>query len=105
LVADRTQLTADGRDLAFVTVKVVDKEGRLCPDAQQLVKFAVKGQGTYRAGANGDPVSLEQFHLPQMHVFNGMMTAVVQTTDHAGTITLTASAKGLKSGKIQLESK
>jgi beta-galactosidase len=105
LTADRTQLTADGRDLAFVTVKVVDKEGRLCPDAQHLVKYAVKGKGVYRAGANGDPVSLEQFHLPQMHVFNGMMTAIVQTTDQAGDITLTASAKGLKGATLKLLSK
>jgi beta-galactosidase len=104
LTADRTNLTADGRDLAFVTVKVVDKEGRLCPDAQHLVKYAVKGKGTYRAGANGDPICLEQFHLPQMHVFNGMMTAIVQTTDEAGEIILTASAKGLKSGKVTLKS-
>jgi beta-galactosidase len=50
-------------------------------------------------------VCLEQFHLPQMHVFNGMMTAIVQTTDEAGAITLTASAKGLKSGSVMLQSK
>jgi beta-galactosidase len=105
LQADRTELQADGRDLAFVTVKVVDKEGRLCPDAQQLLKFSVKGKGVYRAGANGDPVSLEQFHLPQLHVFNGMMTAIVQTTQEAGDITLTATGKGLKSGTVKLMSK
>ena len=79
LVADRNEIKADDKDLSFVTVRVVDKEGNLCPDAQHLIKYAVKGAGTYRAGANGDPTSLELFHVPQMKVFNGMMTAVVQS--------------------------
>jgi len=84
---------------------VVDKEGNLCPDAQHLIKYAVKGAGTYRAGANGDPTSLELFHVPQMKVFNGMMTAVVQSTDKPGEIILTATGKGLKSGRLVLMSK
>ena len=100
LEVDRSTIKADGRDLAFITVKVVDKDGNLCPDAQHLIKYSVKGEGWYRAGASGNPVSLELFHEPQMKVFNGMMTAIVQSTDEAGEITLTATAKGLKSAKI-----
>ena len=100
LEVDRSTINADGRDLAFVTVKVVDKDGNLCPNAQHLIKYSVKGNGWYRAGASGDPTSLEMFHLPQMKVFNGMMTAIVQSTDEAGEITLTATAKGLKPAKI-----
>ena len=105
LVTDRNEIKADGKDLSFVTVRVVDKEGNLCPDAQHLIKYSVKGAGTYRAGANGDPTSLELFHVPQMKVFNGMMTAVVQSTDKPGEIILTATGKGLKSGKLVLMSK
>ena len=100
LEVDRSTIKADGRDLAFVTVKVVDKDGNLCPDAQHLIKYSVKGEGWYRAGASGNPTSLELFHEPQMKVFNGMMTAIVQSTDTAGEITLTATAKGLKPAKI-----
>ena len=100
LEADRQTIAADGRDLSFITVKVVDKDGNLCPDAQHLISYKVEGEGFYRAGANGNSVSLELFHLPQMKVFNGMMTAIVQSTDKAGSITLTAKAKGLKSAKI-----
>ena len=103
LEVDRSTIKADGRDLAFVTVKVVDKNGNLCPDAQHLVKYSVMGEGWYRAGANGDPTSLELFHLPQMKVFNGMMTAIVQSNEKAGEITLTATAKGLKSAKITIK--
>ena len=65
-----------------------------------MIKYSVKGDGKYRAGANGDPTSLELFHVPQMKVFNGMMTAIVQSSEQAGDITLTATAKGLKSAKI-----
>lgn len=101
LVADRPVIKADGKDLSFVTVRIVDKDGNLCPNAQNLVKFKVKGKGTYRAGANGDPTSLEQFHLPQMHVFNGMMTAVVQSEEVAGEAVLEATSRGL--GKATLK--
>ena len=105
LVSDRQVINADGKDLSFVTVKVVDKDGNLCPDAQHSIKYSVKGTGFYRAGANGDPVSLELFHKPQMKVFYGMMTAIVQSNGEVGEITLTASGKGLKSGKIVVKCK
>ena len=100
LEADRSTIKADGRDLSFITVKVVDKDGNLCPNADNLIKYSVKGEGFYRAGANGNPVSLELFHVPQMKLFSGMMTAIVQSTTKSGEITLTATAKGLKSAKI-----
>ena len=103
LEADRQTIKADGRDLSFITVKVVDKDGNLCPNAQHLIKYSVKGKGFYRAGANGNSVSLELFHEPKMQVFNGMMTAIVQTNGESGDIVLTASGKGLKSGKIVIK--
>lgn len=105
LSSNRTVLDANGKDLAYITVRVVDKDGNLCTDADRLVKFRVKGEGTYRAGANGDPASLDLFHLPQMTLFSGMLTAIVQTTERSGEITLEATAKGLKGGKIVLRSK
>ena len=97
-----TSLTADGEDLAYVTVSVVDRNGNPCPDDDRLVKFNVDGQGTYRAGANGDATSLDLFHLPQMHLFKGRLTAIVQSSDNPGTVTLTAKAPGLKSATISL---
>jgi Beta-galactosidase/beta-glucuronidase len=105
LVADRTQLTADGKDLAFVTVKVVDEKGNLCPDADNLLKFSVTGAGIYRAAANGDATSLEQFHLPQMHLFKGMLTAVVQSTGKSGKMVFKVEGKGLNAGEISIETK
>jgi len=104
LVADRSRLAADGEDLAYVTVRVVDKDGNLIPDAGDLIKFRVKGAGRFRAAANGDASNLDLFHLPQHHAFAGQLTALVQTSNRPGTITLEASAKGLKKATITLKS-
>lgn len=84
-------------ELAFFTVRIVDKQGRLCPHADNMVSFKVKGEGCYRAGANGDPTCIESFQNPQMHVFNGMMTAIVMPTGKPGTIRVEARSKGLRS--------
>lgn len=105
LIPDRTEITADGKDLSFVTVKVVDKEGNLCPVAANQIKFKVKGNGKYVAGANGDPTSLESFQEPTMKVFNGMMTAIIGSNEIPGTITLEATSKGLKKGSVTIKGK
>ena len=96
-------LVAGSEDLAYVTVRIVDKQGRLCPHAQHNVNFTVKGAGHYRAAANGDPVNLQLFHEPQMKAFNGMLTVIVGEHGETGKITLSASAKGLKKGKVELK--
>ncbi|MEG1998958.1 MAG: hypothetical protein RR015_02980, partial [Bacteroidales bacterium] len=59
----------------------------------------------YYAGANGNPVSLEPFQRPQMKLFSGMMTAVVQSTEKTGKIILEASGKGLKRAVLNINSK
>ena len=102
VVADRMQLTADGKDLAYLTVRVVDKDGNLCPADNRLVTFSVKGAGTFRAAANGDATCLDLFHLPRMHAFSGQLTAIVQTGTEAGQLVFEAKAKGLKSAKLTL---
>lgn len=102
LVADRCDYQSTGKDMAFITVRAVDKDGNLCPDASAKVKFKVKGAGEYHAAANGDPTSLESFQAPQMSLFHGQLTAVVRTLEQPGTITFTASAPGMKSATIKL---
>jgi len=105
LEADRNVINADGKDLSFITVSVVDKNGNPCPNVNELVTFKVRGTGTYRAGANGDPASLDLFHLPQMHLFNGKLVAIVESTEKPGTITLEANAKGLRKAVVAIQTK
>ena len=95
-------LKADGKDLGYYTVKVVDKDGNLCPFDGRLMKFDVSGAASYRASANGDPTCLDLFHLPQMHAFNGMLTVIVQAGQTPGDAALEVSAKGLKSGILPI---
>ena len=105
LSADRTNLTADGKDLSFINVRVVDKNGNLCPDATNQIKFNVRGNGTYKAAANGNPASLESFQAPQMKLFSGQLTAIVHTEETPGTIYFEASSPGVKSARIELISR
>lgn len=105
VVADRTALSADGKDLAYITVRVVDKDGNLCPADDRLVSFTVKGAGSFRAAANGDATCLDLFHLPRMHAFSGQLTAIVQSGAESGNLVFEAKAKGVKAGKLRLEVK
>lgn len=102
LVTDRSSLQADGKDLAYVTLRIVDKNGNLCPNDGRLVSFKVKGAGKYRASANGDPTCLDLFHKPEMHAFGGMLTVIVQSGEKTGEIELQATAKGIKTGIIRI---
>ncbi|MGL5957581.1 MAG: DUF4982 domain-containing protein [Phocaeicola sp.] len=104
LTAQKT-LKADGKELAYVTVRVVDKDGNFCPKANLLTQFRVKGAGKYRAASNGDPTCLEMFHLPQMHTFNGMLTVLVEAGEVPGKIELEVKGKGVRAAKLILEAK
>ena len=81
----------------------MDKDGNFCPNETRQIKFKVKGAGTFRAAANGNSVSLESFQEPQMKLFSGQLTAIVQSAEEAGTITFEASAPGVKSAKLTLK--
>lgn len=102
LVTDRSSLQADGKDLTYVTLRIVDKDGNLCPNDGRLVSFKVKGAGKYRASANGDPTCLDLFHKPEMHAFGGMLTVIVQSGEKTGEIELQATAKEIKTGTIRI---
>lgn len=104
LSPDRKTITADGKDISFVEVSVVDKNGIPCPTATNQLKFKVTGKGIYRAACNGDATSLEQFHLPTMKLFSGKLVVLVQASKESGVINLAVSGKGLKTGKITIQS-
>ena len=96
-------MKADGKDLCYLTVRVVDKDGNICPDAANLLKFSVDGAASYRASANGDPTCLDLFHLPQMHAFHGALTVILQAGETPGDTVLKASGKGLRSATVRIQ--
>ena len=103
LDSDVKTIKANGEDLAYVTVSVVDKNGIPCPTATNQLNFKVKGNGEFKAACNGDATSLELFHLPTMKLFSGKLVVLVESTEEAGEIELKVTGQGLKAGKISLK--
>ena len=101
---DRSSLTADGADLAWVGVSVVDDQGRVVPTAGNMVRFSVKGPGIDLGVGNGDPTCHESVKASQRSAFNGLCMVLVQTTRTPGEIVLTAESDGLKPCTIKLNS-
>lgn len=87
------KLKANGNDMAFITVSLIDKEGTLCPTASNELTFEVTGDGVFQAACNGDATSLEPFTNPQMKLFNGELVVIVRSTKKAGNLKLTIHDK------------
>jgi beta-galactosidase len=103
LAADRTRLSADGRDLAFVTVSVADREARLVPRATNLVRFTLAGPGAIVAVDNGDATSLEPFQGRARRTYNGLALVVIRTlTGAGGGLKLEARSDGLAPARLEL---
>jgi len=104
LSVDRRKINADGQDLAFVTVKVLDANGRVCPNANNLVKFALSGPGKIAGVGNGDSTCHEDFQASQRSSFHGLCLAVLQSLrNKPGTLHLKANADGLNSAQTEIE--
>lgn len=101
---DQKTIKADGKDLSYVTVSIVDEKGVPCPTAVNQLQFKVKGKGKFRAVCNGDATSLELFHLPTMKAFSGKVVVTVQSLEEAGNIELTVTGKGLKPATLTINS-
>lgn len=93
---DRDTIKADGKDLAFVTVEVLDKNGNLCPKADNLLFFDVEGDVTLKAVCNGNPTDQIPFSSTYMRAFNGKLVVVLQSKDKAGSGKLKIYGANLK---------
>ncbi len=90
LTADRTEINADGDDVAVLKVEVLDKEGRAIPTAANMISFKVSGEGALIGVGNGDPNCQESDKAPKRSLFNGLAQVIVQSTRTPGTITVEA---------------
>lgn len=105
LTADRNEIKSDGRDLSFVTVEVLDKDGNLCPNADNQIMFDVQGAGFIAGVDNGSPVSMEKFKADHRRAFYGKCLVVVQSDGKSGGIKLTATSEGLKTAVTAIKAK
>jgi beta-galactosidase len=94
LTADRTEIDADGQDVAILKVEVLDKEGRPVPTANNLISFKVTGEGALLGVGNGDPNCQESDKEPKRSLFNGLAQLIVQSTRGPGEIRIEAVKEG-----------
>ncbi|MBT3294731.1 MAG: DUF4982 domain-containing protein [Verrucomicrobia bacterium] len=93
--------TAASPRVAHITVTIVDDQGRMVPHADHDITITVSGPATLIGLENGDPIDSTNYKLNHRKAFHGMMLAIVQGDDPAGTVTVTASAEGLASGRCE----
>ncbi|MGA7723461.1 MAG: glycoside hydrolase family 2 TIM barrel-domain containing protein [Ignavibacteriaceae bacterium] len=104
LSVDKKEISADAHDIANVKVEIVDENGLVVPDADNLVEFNIEGEGTLAGTDNGDTGDKTRMKSKQRKAFNGLALAVIQSTQKSGNIHLTAVSKDLKAAAIQIVS-
>lgn len=103
LTADRKTINANGEDLSFITVRILDADGNLVPHADNLVNFKIDGEAFVASVDNGDPVSHEPFKASYRKAFNGLALVIIQSKEKTGKVKLTATSNGLKSAIIDID--
>jgi len=105
LKPDRATISADGRDLSFVTLTVQDSNGIMVPRANNLIRFSVGGPGEIVATDNGDPTNLVPFYSHEREAFSGLALVIIRSKPHkSGQITITAKSPGLKEAQVVVKS-
>jgi beta-galactosidase len=102
LTADRTKIKSGGKDLSFVTVEVVDKDGNLCPRAENLLFFEVSGAGKLKGVCNGNAIDQTSFGSNYMNSFNGKMVAIVESGSQTGEVVLSVSGGKLVQQEVKI---
>jgi len=103
-LAGKSGIKADGQDVALIRVAILDAQGNIVPTASNEVTFSVSGPGSIFGVGNGDPASHEPDKSNKRSAFNGLARVIVQSTSTAGTITVSATASGLKSASVTVTS-
>ncbi|MCW6682956.1 Ig-like domain-containing protein [Aerococcaceae bacterium NML160702] len=102
--ANRETFVADGRDLVYVEVDVLDANGTEVSSANNLIKFEVQGPGKIVGVDNGNPSDTDSYQAPQRRAFSGKALVIIQSTANEGDITLTATSDGLTSSAVTFRS-
>jgi beta-galactosidase len=105
LIPDRSVIQDDGDDLSFITVRIEDKDGNLCPLADNLVHFDVAGAGSIAAVDNGNAATEEPFQADHRKAFNGLALLIVRSkAGEAGKIRVAATSRDLAEGHVEITS-
>jgi beta-galactosidase len=102
LVPDRSRIRADGDDLSFVTVSVLDRAGVAVPTADHLVRFRIAGDARIVGVDNGDQISHEPFQADRVKLFNGKALVIIRAGRRPGTVTLSAAGDGVQPASVTI---
>jgi len=102
LTADRPTIRADGSDLSFVTVTVVDVNGLTVPNAEPMVRVHIDGNASIAGVDNGDETDHERFQRDSVRLFAGKALVIVRGGRQAGSVTLTATSNALQAAKLRI---
>jgi beta-galactosidase len=102
LTPDRKRIAADGQDLGYITVELVDERGVRNPVSEDLIKFSITGPGSIVGVGNANPTSTESYQQPQRKAWQGRCLLIIKSSKQPGPITITASSRGLTPAKLVL---
>jgi beta-galactosidase len=101
--ADRAKIKADGKDLSFITIEVLDENGLVVPVADNEITFSVDGPGKIVATDNGDPTDMVEFPSEVRNAFNGKALAIVKAKKgETGRIIVVAESDGLEMTTVEI---
>jgi beta-galactosidase len=104
LLPDRAEITADGRDVSHMVVRVVDSKGRVVPGADSELVFSVEGEGALIGVDSGKPDSHESYKSNKRKAFHGLALAIVQSTRQSGAIRVIVEAEGMSAVETTIQS-
>ncbi|NQU85053.1 MAG: glycoside hydrolase family 2 protein, partial [Mariniphaga sp.] len=105
LIVDTSEIRANGQDLSYINVELVDKDGLVHSGTQNMINFEIVGPGEILAVASSNPMSVESFHLNKRKAWKGKCLVIVKSTKEDGKIKLIANSEGLRSASVLLHSK
>jgi beta-galactosidase len=106
LIPDRGVIAADGKDLSFITVRMLDGKGTLCPTADHELEIQVSGEGELAAADNGSAVSDRSFQSNRCPLYNGLAMIMVRSREgDPGEVTAEVSAAGLPATSITIQTR
>jgi len=103
LTADRSTIIPDGKDLSFITVEILDKNGNIVPTANHSIRFTLDGDGMIVGTDNGDPTDHISLNQPERRLFNGKALVVVKSGKKKGKLKLSATCEGLKTAELNIK--
>jgi len=103
LTPNKKQLLADGRDLIFIEISTIDKNGEYVANAKNRINVEVTGAGRLVGLDNGDSTDYDSYKGTNRRLFSGKLVAIIQATLESGEIVVTTTSQGLQSEKLTLE--